>query len=338
MHGIARYILLMVIFTLLVSACAFQATPVPTVAPDVFYTQAVQTMDAQSTLRAGETAVAELTRLASIPTELPSPTAPLPSPTEPAPTSTSTPPAPTAIPSQPECDLAQLVLDVPIANNGILTPGASFTKSWQVQNISSCAWTQFYSLMLISGQASYSSNLVPLAGTVRPGEVVMLSVYGSAPLQPGSYMDLWMLRDPQGGLYGWGANSKNPFTAQYTVAQPYGGSPTLTWHRQGGSNAVCDELRIYLNGSQSGMAVASSCKQPGQIVGNMPLAPDELAQMIDWVNRFSYYNAEIYSAIPGGPPVQAYMTFNGRGNANASDADIQAMQGLAESLFNSITP
>ncbi len=73
-------------------------------------------------------------------------------------------------------------------------------------------------------------------------------------------------------------------------------------------------------------------------MGSVPLTRAELARVLDWVKNFNYFNVEIYSAIPSGPPLQAYMTFNGQGDVDASNVDIEAMQTLAESLFNDITP
>lgn len=338
MHVVTRGLIVIFMSALLVSACSVQATPVPTMAPDVFYTQAAQTMIAQNTLQAGATAVAELTRIASLPTNTLSPTTSLPSSTPVLPTPTTTPVTPTATPPPSSCDRAELAQDFPLPNNATLNPGDSFTKVWQIQNIGSCIWTPAYSLVLVGGQASYDSTQVDLPGTIRPGDIIALSVDGNAPIQTGSYSELWMLRNPQGQLFGSGVSGMDPFTIQLIVTQSFSGNLVLTWHRQGGSNQVCDELRIYLIDKRNGSAVASTCRAPRQVIGSMSLSRADSAQVSDWVKKFRDYNVEIYSAIPGGPPLQAYMTFNGQGDVDAPDADIQIMQSLAESLFNTISP
>jgi len=109
----------------------------------------------------------------------------------------------------------------------------------------------------------------------------------------------------------------------------------LTWYREGGAQGACDELRIYLLNQFEGEARARSCKSGQQELGHIRLTGEELALVQRWVTRLQPYEAEIFEPA-GGKPVTMYLSFNGSGDAEAFNSDIQAMRRLAEKLFGAI--
>lgn len=131
----------------------------------------------------------------------------------PPPTATRIPPTATPVP----CNLAQFIKDVTIPDNTELQPGQDFTKTWQLKNIGTCAWTTAYDLVFLSGDAMGGSS-VDLPERVDPGQTVNLSVDLVAPTSTGTYKGNWMLRD-QNGRFGLGAGASTPFWVQIKVVQ-----------------------------------------------------------------------------------------------------------------------
>jgi hypothetical protein len=179
------------------------------------YTAAARTVMAGFTQAAGETAVAQLTQLASHPTDTPIPVlppSPLP-PATPSPVATLPPPSPTPLP----CDSAQFVGDVSVPDLATFTPGAAFTKTWRLRNTGTCTWTALYSLVFVGGDAMSSASTIPLPGVVRPGETIDVSVYLIAPDSTGVYKGSWMLQNDSGLLFGIGPGAGDPFWVQIQV-------------------------------------------------------------------------------------------------------------------------
>jgi hypothetical protein len=215
--------------------------------PGVLYTAAAQTVMAQLTLSAGETAVALLTQIAQV---TPTPVAPttavptLPPPTDtavptfatPTATSTATPTVtpfvptvmptylptatwspPTLTPTAIACNWAQYVKDVTVPDGTVFAPGQAFTKTWRLRNIGSCSWMPGYSLVFHSGDRMHTRSTVPLNVTVFPGATVDVSVDMIAPSQPGQYRSYWMLSTTTGQLFGIGARADSPFWVDIQV-------------------------------------------------------------------------------------------------------------------------
>ncbi len=109
----------------------------------------------------------------------------------------------------------------------------------------------------------------------------------------------------------------------------------ITWHREGGAAEVCQELRIFLVGNLSGQAQALSCEDGIDEIGMMDLTSQELAQVQGWVLRFGSFGAQVSQPV-GGEPLVSDLTFSGSGDAEAFSVDIEAVQNLAERLFNRI--
>jgi hypothetical protein len=179
---------------LLLAGCGLSANRQPGNSPSIVFTAAALTVDAQlaqSVLStpvispATEAPVTGLTSTAtvsSIETDTPSPDA----------TVSAGPTAP--------CDAAKFMADVTIPDHTRLSADASFTKTWRLENIGSCAWDPSYTLVFDSGDQMGGPASQPLPESVAPGRQVEISVVLQAPSASGNYRGFWRLRNPSGVL------------------------------------------------------------------------------------------------------------------------------------------
>ncbi|MFN3742151.1 MAG: NBR1-Ig-like domain-containing protein [Anaerolineales bacterium] len=181
----------LLLIVLLISLACNAPRATPTIAPDLAFTAAAQTVEARMTELAFSLAS---TATASSPIL---PTATLP----PLPTLLPTIP-PTSVPSTPTntplCDLAQFVRDVTVPDGTEFAPGATFTKTWRLRNIGTCTWSG-YSVVFDSGNAMNGTSPSPLP-TVAPGQEVDVSIDMVAPSTTGTYRGYWRIRNASGVL------------------------------------------------------------------------------------------------------------------------------------------
>lgn len=210
-------------FLVTVACGLLPPTPASSVNPDVLYTQAAQTVVAQLT-QAVIDRTATSTPPGLIPTtgaqvsETPTETATQfpPSPTPVPPSPTPLPPTPTPVP----CNRAAFIADITIEDGTPFGPDARFTKIWRLRNDGACIWNSSYSLVFVDGKAMTGSNGFPLPGNVRPGETVDVAVDLQAPGASGTYRSDWMLRSPEGVLFGIGEKADRPFWVEIAVVSP----------------------------------------------------------------------------------------------------------------------
>jgi hypothetical protein len=175
-------------------------------------TQLAQTVAAlEATATPTITPTPSSTPTSTIPAPPTSTLAPSVSPTE-APTQT---PLPTYIPVP--CDIAGFVGDVTIPDGTVLDPGESFTKIWRLRNDGTCTWTTAYQLIFTGGSLMSGPTVVQLPYDVAPGNTVDLSVGLVAPLDYGTYQGYWMLRDPNGAVFGLHPDGAHPFWVEIVV-------------------------------------------------------------------------------------------------------------------------
>lgn len=226
-------IFLIILGALGLSACDLTIS-MPTQTPsdmNAIYTSAAQTVIAQATLSAGETAIAQLTQLAQTTatnTQVP-PTPTVPTPTEPTPTvptstptNTPVPPTPTSPPATPTatpipCDWAQFIGDINVGDGTQFPPNTVFTKTWRLKNIGTCTWTPDYDLVFVSGSQMGGNSVVPLNANVRPGESIDVSVTLVSPEREDSYTGNWALRNANGVIFGVGSSQNQTFWVRISV-------------------------------------------------------------------------------------------------------------------------
>ena len=80
--------------------------------------------------------------------------------------------------------------------------GDSIQVVFTLVNTGTCTWDSGYSLVEVGGDLSPSSDHLTLAGDVATSESVQLQVEYTAPAQPGPYLSVWKMADPQGGVFG----------------------------------------------------------------------------------------------------------------------------------------
>lgn len=167
---------------------------------------AQQTGTATPALNATDIAQTVIAQLRTA-TEAP-PAAQTTAPAAPAVTATDTPaPQPTDTPTQTQrpCNQAVFITDVTIPDGSDIQTGASFTKTWRLQNTGSCTWTSGYHVVFVNGDRMNSPDAVSVTGgTVPTGGTVDVSVTLTAPAAPGTYRGNYRLRSSDGVVFGVG--------------------------------------------------------------------------------------------------------------------------------------
>lgn len=179
-----RILSIVSILVLILSACNLPSGT-PTAEPNVVFTAAALTVQAQST------------QLAPFNT----PTLPPAQPTNTlAPIASATLAIPTitrSVPPTAACDQAQFIKDVTIPDGTVIAPGTIFKKTWRLKNIGTCTWSGY---QLVFDQGEAMSPVPDPIGTVAPGQEVDVSVTFTAPTVSKSYRSYWRLRNASGVL------------------------------------------------------------------------------------------------------------------------------------------
>lgn len=176
---------------LLAGGCNLPASQPPAQnSPDVIFTAAAQTVEAQ------------LTQNALLVAATPAPPKPLSTATNaPALTDTPAPMTEAATPAESGtavCDAARFMADVTVPDGTQYSPGAAFIKTWRLKNTGSCTWNTSYTLVFDSGEAMSGPASLPLPGTVAPDQEIDLSVSLMAPAKAGKYRGYWRLQNAAG--------------------------------------------------------------------------------------------------------------------------------------------
>ena len=99
------------------------------------------------------------------------------------------------------CDNAVYLSDVTIPDGTVLTPGESFTKSWNLQNTGTCTWTTSYSIAYYSGN-SMAGATTALSDSVSPNGNIDVSIELAAPATAGTYTGYWRLQNASSISFG----------------------------------------------------------------------------------------------------------------------------------------
>ncbi len=243
----------------LLIGCGAKATASPTANPDLIRTAANQTADARLTeifastpsatpvtpsptfdatqTMAAQTASAQLTQAASL---------------TPTPPETATP---TLNPGGNSGDLAIFVADVTIPDGTVIAPGASFTKTWKLQNGGTTTWTTSYSLAFASGEQMGGDASVALKQSVAPGAQIDVSVNLVAPNNPGSYQGYWKMKNATGQFFDYSVyvliTVGNPVTTPVRTSETPAVTPTPTSTGEPG-NPITSLTMLVDQGSYEG--------------------------------------------------------------------------------------
>ena len=198
-----RLIVFILVFVLVLSACNLpSARATEQVNPNAVFTAAAETVVVQLTKNALLNPINPPVTLAPT-TDVPplvvteALTLPASGPTQTIgpllPTNTTVPSAPTAA-----CDLAQFVADVSIPDGTPFNASTSFTKTWRLKNIGTCAWSTSYSLIYDSGDKMGGPASQTLTGSTPPGSTLEVSVNLQSPASDGTYRGYWGLVSASG--------------------------------------------------------------------------------------------------------------------------------------------
>ena len=203
---------------LALAACIPGMQPAPTLSPDVIGTLSAQTVTARLT------EIARQTPAGGPPTQEPAPATPTAQvivPTESIPTATTVPPTVTAVPATPTpsvpCDAARFIKDVTVTDGTAFTPGQTFTKTWRIKNDGACTWSADYAVVFVSGNSMSGPSSAKINASVKPGEMIDLSVNLTAPSKTGEYTGYWALRNASGAIFGIGSGYKDSFWVKINV-------------------------------------------------------------------------------------------------------------------------
>jgi hypothetical protein len=204
-----KYTLLftIVMMSLLATACGGKSTAEAAQAMDNIQTAVAETVAAQDAVQIANTSapaapIVTQTPLLFSPTL--TPLAPLASPTLPANTAKS------------KCASASLVSET-IPDGTIFKPEAKFTKTWEIQNTSTCVWDTNYKIVFWDGDLLGGAYVYNLPQQVDPGKTFPLSLQLIAPKAEATYTSKWMLQTPDSVEFGVGEYSA-PFYAKIEVS------------------------------------------------------------------------------------------------------------------------
>ncbi len=193
-------IILILIMAILITACNNRAdqAALATAQVEMLFTSVAETANAMQT----QTAFANPTATPSLTptmTATPLPATNTPIPTLPA-VATSAP-VNTGGSTSSACDAAAFLSET-IPDNTIFAPGATFTKTWTIQNTGTCTWSTAYTLVHHSEQLFGANNSNVLTSVaVAPGSSIQVSLNMTAPTTEGTYYSHWVLSNANGQTF-----------------------------------------------------------------------------------------------------------------------------------------
>ncbi len=101
-----------------------------------------------------------------------------------------------------------------------MAPGATFTKTWRLKNVGTCAWSTSYQLVYFSGEQMGAAASTAFPQNVAVGQTVDISVNMTAPSAAGSYRGFWMFKNASGALFGIGTQANKPWWVDIKVSGP----------------------------------------------------------------------------------------------------------------------
>ena len=111
-----------------------------------------------------------------------------------------------------KCDVSAFVSET-VPDGTVMAPGQVFVKTWKIQNSGTCTWTATYKAVFTgTGNGSMGGIATPIAKTVKPGEIIEISISFTAPNTGGDYVSWWKLQNDKGEFFG------TPFSIAIKVA------------------------------------------------------------------------------------------------------------------------
>lgn len=203
-------ITVLVMLSVLLSACNLSAANPTQIGPDQINTIAAQTVEALTTQMAPPPATATNTPEPATATPMVTQTPTLAIPTlnlTPGALTNTLIPLPTSAGST-ECNKVFFLEDTTIKDGTVFKPETEFTKTWKIQNSGSCTWTTLYSAVPFSNDPTSpvitGDGEFPVKANVAPGGLLQITVKMFAPKEEGTYTQYWKMQDDAGNNFGIG--------------------------------------------------------------------------------------------------------------------------------------
>ncbi|QYK50374.1 MAG: hypothetical protein KF701_08230 [Anaerolineales bacterium] len=104
--------------------------------------------------------------------------------------------------TQDQCNVMVFREDITIPDGEVVAGGATFTKTWSVENAGTCNWSPAYQLLFSHGDRMDGARNTQLQRPILAGEVDNISILLKAPTAPGEYTGWWTLATPGGDGFG----------------------------------------------------------------------------------------------------------------------------------------
>jgi uncharacterized protein (DUF2141 family) len=144
----------------------------------------------------------------------------------------------------------EYVQDLNIPDNTTFTPGAEFTKRWEIKNNSECVWTTEYSITFVGGDQMSAPDSVPLERPVAPGESIDIAIDMVAPeFQQEPYRGNWQMADPSGEIFGINGVIEDAFWLQIQVRENVEPEATIEANSAAIGGVVWEDI---CNGTETG--------------------------------------------------------------------------------------
>jgi hypothetical protein len=126
-------------------------------------------------------------------------------------------PTPTATTYVGATYLATKIGDITIPDGTVFSPGEEFTKTWQITNGGTAAWSPDFKVVFSDGDAMDGPDYVYINQYTPPGQTVTVSVDLVAPETPGTYTGYYLLQTNMGFNFGIGDSGIEPFYVTIVV-------------------------------------------------------------------------------------------------------------------------
>lgn len=126
-----------------------------------------------------------------------------------------------------QCTARATFVGETIPDGTIESPGATFTKTWNIQNTGTCPWDSTWKLSFVSGDLLGAAVTYPLTYTA-PNQTLNFSIALTAPTTEGNYRGYWEIVS-QWGTSIRDSGSGDPFWVDINVnsGTPGAGTPTV---------------------------------------------------------------------------------------------------------------
>ena len=148
-----------------------------------------------------------------------------------------------------DCDNRfEYVQDLNIPDNTTFTPGAEFSKRWELRNNSDCPWTTDYSVVFVGGEQMSAPDNVPLTHAIAPGETIEIAIDMIAPeFRQESYRGNWQMADASGEPFGIDGVIEDAFWLQIQVREAVEPQPTAEPNSAAIGGVIWDDYCINAN-------------------------------------------------------------------------------------------